>query len=421
MNIQNIDINNLEISSLNVRELYDDNSLTELVNNINEHGLLNPLTVKFNNITNKYNIIAGLRRFYAIQKLEYKNVQCNIINNDTNEKELIILSLTENIHRENMLLSDRVKTYKKLEKFYENNKELSNAINVDIKIINQCLKISHFPDSVLNKLDSKGNDRITLDFAVHLTKIKIHDEEELNKIIDLFHDVNLTTRNKLLIKIINTIKYNNIEFYEYIEQIGNIKTEYLEELKINKEKSLRINRISVDINNQIEEIQKSKIEINIQEVSEKSNTYIDLVDYDTKINKIIDKNNGVYIDIKSRNPELQQLYRNAIINRFDKCIISDMDKEVCEAAHIIPFSESNNFDIDNGLLLNSILHKLFDKYYWSINPTTLCVVIFKLQINNENIYNILKPYENKCIDIIKPYSNIIENITKHYYIAVNQK
>lgn len=33
MNIQNIDINNLEISSLNVRELYDDNSLTELVNN----------------------------------------------------------------------------------------------------------------------------------------------------------------------------------------------------------------------------------------------------------------------------------------------------------------------------------------------------------------------------------------------------
>ena len=36
MNIQNIDINNLEISSLNVRELYDDKSLTELVNNIKE-------------------------------------------------------------------------------------------------------------------------------------------------------------------------------------------------------------------------------------------------------------------------------------------------------------------------------------------------------------------------------------------------
>ena len=81
MNIQNIDINNLEISSLNVRELYNDDSLIELENNIKEHGLLNPLTVKFNNITNKYNIIAGLRRFYAIKKLEYKNVQCNIINN----------------------------------------------------------------------------------------------------------------------------------------------------------------------------------------------------------------------------------------------------------------------------------------------------------------------------------------------------
>ncbi len=55
----------------------------------------------------------------------------------------------------------------------------------------------------------------------------------------------------------------------------------------------------------MEEIQKSKIEINIQEVSNNSYTHIDLVDYDTKINEIIDKNNGVYIDIKSRNPELR--------------------------------------------------------------------------------------------------------------------
>lgn len=66
MNILNIDINNLEISPLNVRELCHDNSLTELVNNIKDHGLLNPLTVIFNNITNKYEIIAGLRRFHAI-------------------------------------------------------------------------------------------------------------------------------------------------------------------------------------------------------------------------------------------------------------------------------------------------------------------------------------------------------------------
>jgi len=54
-----------------------------------------------------------------------------------------------------------------------------------------------------------------------------------------------------------------------------------------------------------------------------------------------------------------------------------MNEEICEAAHIIPFSLSENFDINNGLLLNCILHKLFDKHYWSINPDSLCVEINK--------------------------------------------
>ena len=34
---------------------------------------------------------------------------------------------------------------------------------------------------------------------------------------------------------------------------------------------------------------------------------------------------------------------------------------VCDASHIIPFSETLSFDVDNGILLNSILHRLFDK------------------------------------------------------------
>ena len=41
-----------------------------------------------------------------------------------------------------------------------------------------------------------------------------------------------------------------------------------------------------------------------------------------------------------------------------------MFDDVCEAAHIIPFCESNDqdcFDIDNGILLNKVLHKLFYK------------------------------------------------------------
>ena len=57
LNIQNIDINKLEILSLNVRKLSDsnDNSFLELKNNIKDYGLLNPLIVKLNMNTNETN------------------------------------------------------------------------------------------------------------------------------------------------------------------------------------------------------------------------------------------------------------------------------------------------------------------------------------------------------------------------------
>ena len=118
-------------------------------------------------------------------------------------------------------------------------------------------------------------------------------------------------------------------------------------------------------------------------------------------------NNSIYITSSERNPELQNIYRNAIIKRYNRCIVSNMDNEICEASHIIPFAESKSFDINNGLLLNSILHKLFDKYYWSINPKTLCIEIFVPVFKND-IYNILKPYENIIKYLIDHYNKTVE-------------
>lgn len=64
MNMHTIDIKKLQISPFNVRKLTDDvSSLDELKNNIEIHGLLNPLTVKFNNDNNMYEIIAGPYKF----------------------------------------------------------------------------------------------------------------------------------------------------------------------------------------------------------------------------------------------------------------------------------------------------------------------------------------------------------------------
>lgn len=408
MNIKEISINKLEISKYNVRKLTIDNTYLALKENIKQHGLLNPLTVIYNNDKDIYEIIAGQRRFTVLTELNYASIPCNIILCENKNASQIVLSLTENIHRNNMKLSEKVKTCKTLQKYYQSDTELASVIGVSNTIVKQYLSISHLPDIILDKLDAKGYERINLEFAVLLTKLCCFSEEELNSIIALFHDVNHKDREKIMKKIIDTEKYGNTEFYDYIEKIGKIKTEEHERLKM-QAKALKD---AIDIAKKNVEDPSQDKQHDIINTKQDHFDSIVITQYNDNLHKILNKNsNSVYITNRVRCPELQMLFRNAIITRFKSCIVSGLTVDVCEAAHIIPFSVCESFDIDNGLLLNSILHTLFDKHYWSINPETLCIEIFN---NKAEIYEIIKPYNNKKINILSNYANVINNVKIHY-------
>lgn len=58
-----------------------------------------------------------------------------------------------------------------------------------------------------------------------------------------------------------------------------------------------------------------------------------------------------------------------IMKKYNKCIITSTDKDYCKAAHIVPYSECTDeqkYDVNNGLLIDLILHKAFELYKWSI-------------------------------------------------------
>jgi hypothetical protein len=73
----------------------------------------------------------------------------------------------------------------------------------------------------------------------------------------------------------------------------------------------------------------------------------------------------------------QQKFRNDLINKFGKCIITGNNEIECEAAHIIDLDDEKlNYNINNGILLTGTLHTLFDKLVWCINPDT-----FNIEVN----------------------------------------
>lgn len=122
--------------------------------------------------------------------------------------------------------------------------------------------------------------------------------------------------------------------------------------------------------------------------------------------------NNLY-NIKIVEPKRKRLnqkeFREEIINKYQQCVITG---ETCldelTAAHIVPVSTEENYDIDNGLLLSENLHKTFDKYKWSINPETL-----KVEIKKEINVGTIKKYEGKILEI-KINWNMKQYLQQHY-------
>lgn len=116
-------------------------------------------------------------------------------------------------------------------------------------------------------------------------------------------------------------------------------------------------------------------------------------------------------------PEQQQ-FRDLIVKRDTKCIITGKNiANECQACHIISVKDRGSYDIDNGLLINSIHHKSFDDNLWCINPETLCVDI--LTTNEQIVGSILEYNEQKAN--IKPNNIMKHYLKKRWNIYIQQK
>ena len=113
----------------------------------------------------------------------------------------------------------------------------------------------------------------------------------------------------------------------------------------------------------------------------------------------------------------QEIFRDKLIDRDISCVITGNDYDECDAAHIIPLLDSNNYDIDNGILLDKSLHSSFDKNYWCIHPETLKVIINdKYNIRNRNLSCV--KYENYKVNI-KLTDKMLKNLQKRYELFLS--
>ncbi len=87
----------------------NDESLKELMESIKENGLLYPLVVREKE-NNRYELISGHRRKFALKLLGIKEAEIEIKN--LADAEAIIYMLDSNMYREKLLPSEKAFAYK---------------------------------------------------------------------------------------------------------------------------------------------------------------------------------------------------------------------------------------------------------------------------------------------------------------------
>lgn len=108
--IKTIEINRV-YRGTNIRE-ENDGQIMELVTSIKKNGLLNPITVRKKG--DKYRVIAGHRRFLAMQLLGEPFIECNVLEYEPTEKDILCIQLQENCCRKNMSAWEYVDLFDKL-------------------------------------------------------------------------------------------------------------------------------------------------------------------------------------------------------------------------------------------------------------------------------------------------------------------
>lgn len=145
------------------RKFFDNKNIAELAESIKNYGILQPLLLKKDG--DKYVIIAGERRWRAAKMLNLKEVPANVI--DLSDKEVLEVSLIENIQRQDLNPIEEALAYRKLiEEFNLTQKELSERIGKSRVAITNTMRLVNLDERVqqylIESVISEGHGRVLL-------------------------------------------------------------------------------------------------------------------------------------------------------------------------------------------------------------------------------------------------------------------
>ena len=151
------------------RKVFEKESLEELTNSIKERGIIQPIIVrKSENIIDKFEIIAGERRWQAAQKAGLHKVPVVVIEAD-NLKSLEF-AIVENVQRKDLNPIEEAEGYKRLiDEFSYDQEKVAKFIGKSRAHVSNCLRLLSLPQKIIEHI---SNEKISQGHAKILVGIE---------------------------------------------------------------------------------------------------------------------------------------------------------------------------------------------------------------------------------------------------------
>ena len=215
----NLKIDEIISNPYQPRKTFDDEKLNDLTNSIKERGIIQPIVVRPSKSQNeKFEIIAGERRWLAAKKANLDSVPVVILNVD--DEKSLEFAIVENVQRQDLNPIEEAKGYQKLiDEFNYNQEKLSKFIGKSRSYIANSLRLLSLSPDVIDHMEkgtlTAGHARALIGVPnpgiiakkIIKNKLSVRQVENLVKIF----------KNKNIVKLIKSKDSNIIELQKSLE------------------------------------------------------------------------------------------------------------------------------------------------------------------------------------------------------------
>lgn len=144
--ITEVDITSIETNPYQPRKYFEESALEDLVRSVTEHGIVQPLVVT--KMGDKYQLIAGERRFRAAQRAGFTKVPV-VVKDAMQGSQALEIAIIENVQREDLNPIEEALAYSQLhQEFGLTQEEVAKKVGKERSTVANFLRLLKLPDKV---------------------------------------------------------------------------------------------------------------------------------------------------------------------------------------------------------------------------------------------------------------------------------